>query len=99
MNEELTTGGALSQIDKVLKGADVDFSTKANVAIELLDSSLNALMGMELISKLSVEVDARTEGGKRYVRSYSLGLKDVEGEDGYLMQVPYLKQSTLEEDE
>lgn len=89
----------LNQIQKVLESKSVGFANKANIALDLLEVSLSALVEFGMLTKLAVQVGASTTDGKHIVRKYSLGKKEVEDEDGYMEEVPCLKQSRIEEDE
>ena len=86
--------GALKVVKESLGADSVDFSTKAEASLELLDAALGFFAAETSLAKASVEVQMRTRTGKRYVCRYSLGARLVDGEE-----VPYLKKSETEEDE
>ena len=90
--------GALDAIRKALGAHSGDFSRKAEISLDLLEESLMCLTALGLLSRASVEVQARTGEGKRFVQKFSLGFRKDE-EDGEVTDVPYLKKSILEEDE
>ena len=89
----------LNQIQKALEAKAVAFSTKAWIAVDLLEVSLESLAVLGLLSKVSVEVSGSTSEGKHIVRKYMLGRKEAEDEEGYVDEVPCIKKSVLEEDE
>lgn len=85
---------ALDLIKDYLGNDSGDISQKIDTSLKLLEWALECLISLGLISRLYVEVNARTSAGNRYLHKFSLGVREGEIEDEC-----YLKQSVLEEDE
>ena len=86
---------AIAQIKEILDSKDASFSTNIWICLTLLEAVLQWLTQNGLISRLAVEVQAQTNQGRRYVRTFALGVR----KKGDTEESSYLKQSELEADE
>lgn len=86
---------ALGDYENVLNDEGWNYCERVNLAIECLELGLNSLAKMGLLSKVSVRIDAITEGNKLHTRKYALASRcDREGEEA-----TYIKCTMIEEDE
>lgn len=87
----------LKSVKASLKSQELDFSDKANIALSMLEESLDALADYGLLKRVAVEFEATTSAGVHLVHKYSLASKVLDEDEGE--EVTYIKKSRLEEDE
>lgn len=86
----------MQSIQEALNDEAKKFGSRAAIALDLLEVSLDSLAVMNLLSEASVCIDAFSDEGKHIVKKYTLGTKarSKAGEE-----MPYIKHSELVEDE